>query len=362
MRARMTAVLLIVAVLLVPALGGCRRSSAGPVASATLPRQVHMLSATTGWGLNGPLVLRTTDGGSTWYDVTPKAGGTTVVGSDFADADHGWLAMAAEPGPLTIYRTADGGKSWSKTTPSVTTIGAQVQFADANHGWILIHEGVAAGSEGVALLRTQDGGASWTKVNETDPQHPTPGQLPFGGGKSGFGFSDDKNGWLTGYQPVDGRAYLFSTNDGGATWQPADLALPKDYAHSELSTRPPVFFSSADGLLPVVFFGPGQPTVFYVTHDGGKTWAPGAPLISTADNGLVWGFADIRHGFATDGLHLFATADGGSSWTEVQMNRSLAGVTQLSFVSDQVGWAASDTALLKTTDGGKTWAIVEPGK
>ncbi len=322
-----------------------------------------MLDANTGWGLNGPLVLRTTDGGTTWYDVTPRAAGASIIGTDFSDAGHGWLATVAnEAGPLTIYRTADGGKSWAKTTTNLTTMGAQVRFVDATHGWILVNQGVAAGSEGVVLLRTLDGGASWTVVNQTAPQNPAPGQIPFGGGKTGFAFSDDKHGWLTGYQPVEGHAYLFATGDGGATWQPADLKLPKDYAHSWLSTQSPLFFSATDGLLPVVFGEQGQPTVFYVTHDGGKTWAPGAPVVSPGNNSFLWSFADVKHGFATDGDHLFATADGGASWTEVRTDRTLAGTTQLWFVSDQVGWAASDTVLLKTTDGGKTWAIVKPGK
>lgn len=360
---RLSAILLIVAALPVLVLGGCRRQPAGPVSSSVLPREVHMLDANVGWGLNGPVVLRTADGGATWYDVTPKASGAPILGSDFADADHGIVATAlGESSPLTLYSTTDGGKSWSKSATGNGTGGVEVQSTDATHGWVLVHEGMAMGSEAVALLHTKDGGASWTTVTEANPQVSAPGQLPFGGAKSGVSFSDEAHGWLTGYQPVEGHAYLWTTADGGVTWQAGDLEFPRDYAGSELTTLPPVFFSSAEGILPGNFNGQNRATIFYVTHDGGKTWTPGAPLAWPTENGFVWSFPDVKHGFATDGANLFATADGGSSWTEVATDRSLAGTTQLCFVSDQVGWAAGDTSLLKTVDGGKTWTTVQPGK
>lgn len=361
---RAAALGLVAVILLAMALSGCQRqSTANPAPSATLPQQVHMIDARVGWGHAKSLVLRTSDGGSTWFDVTPKeVRGAFIAGADYLDADHGWLAVAGGAKPLTVYRTADGGKSWARTPTNFTSLGVQVQFIDVKRGWIMVHQGVAAGSEAVTLLGTDDGGATWTIVNEGTPKNTAPGRLPFGGGKTGFGFSDDKHGWVTGYQPVEGRAYLFVTSDGGATWRATDLPLPRDHARSWLSTLPPSFFSATEGLLPVTFGEPGQPTAFYATHDGGKTWEAGAPVISPGNNSFSWSFADMKHGFATDGGHLYATADGGATWAEVSTNQSFAEAGRLQFVSDQTGWAAGDNVLLKTTDGGKTWTPVKPGQ
>jgi len=369
----------IAALLLAPVLSGCRRSTAETrPPSAVLPETIRLIDTQEGWGFTRSAVLHTTDGGATWYDVTPKdvrtkppapsgkplAGeGPLIAGAEFLDSEHAWLAVANEGRCRAVYRTADGGKSWGQASIDLPSVGVQIQFLDADRGWIMVHEGVAAGSEEVAILRSVDGGASWTVINAGQVNGaPVPGSLPFGGDKTGFAFSDARHGWVTGYQPVEGRAFLYVTDDGGVTFRPADLALPRAYARSWVSTWPPVFLSATDGLLPVVFGAPGQPTVFYRTHDGGKTWEPGAALISPTNDRFVWSFADVKHGFATDGGRLYATADGGATWAEVRTEESLAGLRQLQFVSDQVGWAVGDGRLIKTVDGGQTWGPPKPGR
>ncbi|SHI37613.1 WD40/YVTN/BNR-like repeat-containing protein [Desulfofundulus thermosubterraneus] len=104
-----------------------------------------------------------------------------------------------------------------------------------------------------------------------------------------------------------------------------------------------------------------------MTHDGGESWNPTAPLAPEGNKGLVRNFADARHGFATNGDRLYRTTDGGRNWAKITPYPDLVGVRQLTFVNGKTGWAlvseagSTKTRLLKTADGGSTRKPVTPG-
>ena len=365
-----------------------------PLAVSSAVDRLKMVDAKSGWAVAGTYILRTEDGGRTWLNATPAevqgalgqgsgAGGGTGGGGSpatgslaawpdalFLDGTHAWVIYAvanADPkSPAAIFRTTDGGLSWRKSNTQVAGMGYNVTFTDATHGWVLAHRGVAAGSEGVALAGTTDGGATWKVLSDANPQATAPpGAIPFGGNKTGVAFRDASVGWLAGFAPYTGKALLGITRDGGRTWRVPNLAAPVAYREAMFTTYPPVFFGAKDGLLPASFSEPGQPLVFYATHDGGASWAPGAPVKSDQNRSLIWSFADALHGFATDGAAFYRTADGGVSWAKVQpaaqpAGATLKGATVLSFISDKAGWAAGGGTILQTTDGGATWAKLVP--
>ena len=97
--------------------------------------------------------------------------------------------------------------------------------------------------------------------------------------------------------------------------------------------------------------------VFYMTHDGGANWKYTTPLSACCSS---VNFADINHGWVTDGHLLYMTADGGGHWTAVPPGPLFADVRQLDFVSPRVRWAVRQTSpfLLKTLDSGHTWIPV----
>lgn len=164
---------------------------------------ICMVDAEAGWALTGTSVLRTTDGGETWADVTPETeAGATIAAESFLDAGKAWFTIAREnASTLVVFRTANGGESWRRNVikMSYTPLGALLNFIDTNHGWLLVHHGVAMGSEEVEVYRTVDGGGSWTLVTAARPDSRKPEDLPFGGVKNGLRFVDEQNGWMTGY-------------------------------------------------------------------------------------------------------------------------------------------------------------------
>lgn len=140
----------------------------------------------------------------------------------------------------------------------------------------------------------------------------------------------------------------------------------------------PIFTSPQDGAL----WGSGIPvqhalsTAAYVTHNGGRAWTPvrlpgGRVPLQTPD------FVDGQHGFVIGGrlprlgqvardVRLYATADGGATWT-ARSASPLLRQASLDFVTPAVGFATLvsygplRSCLLETRDGGATWTSVPAG-
>lgn len=324
--------------------------------------QIDMLDESNGWGLSDHNILRTEDGGSHWIDVTPKEITVTVRPSSFfLDKNTAWALTprGQDFGAGILSHTGDGGKTWSLT--QVPFSGGYLDFLDAQHGWSLDASDCGAGSCGGKLYQTQDGGNTWTVATIIDPNDANaPGRLPFSGDKSGVTFLDLTHGWATGSIPMDNYAWLFASLDGGKTWQHQDLALPQGISTSMLGIDPPRFFNAQDGILPVNLFASDLVKDFYVTHDGGKTWAP----TRVAASGGVYSIVSMQDLWVWNGGTLYVTHDGAQNWTPVTPNVDLSQtIAQLDFVSKDVGWvlnmdANGVTQLLKTTDGGATWKPV----
>ncbi len=345
-----------------------RTSAEAPKDAAAAPvvvSDLRMVDEKAGWALKEQQdearvnLLRTQDGGLTWKETMPPNVGAMPANCIFTTgAQSAWVAED-QAGGILLYRTADGGANWEVS--SVPVRGEpQFSFIDAQHGWLLLHQGVAAGSEAVTLLKTEDGGATWTQVAMAQPQDGSSDSLPFGGDKTGVSFRNATDGWLTGYSPVTGSIYLFNSRDGGRTWMPQTVAVPDVFREVMLTSRPPVFVSAQDGYMAAEFAGVKLSFLLYATHDGGQTWSPLNVPVSGTDRRLVWDFVDSSHGFIANGEELYRTEDGGANWKSVSSGSTLKDITRLDFVSPQVGWAVSKKSVVKTTDGGLTWTPVAP--
>ncbi|MFL5660486.1 MAG: WD40/YVTN/BNR-like repeat-containing protein [Ktedonobacteraceae bacterium] len=340
---------------------------AKPTGGLNMLLSLHMIDASTGWALSEHTVLRTSDGGVHWTNVTPP--GTTLTQSSIADFRTASIASIATPqanGATTqVLHTADGGQAWQKATIQMP-FPRQVSFIDSQHGWILAAVRPLGGAaEPVSVFRTTDGGKTWVNVATALFSDATPaGRLPYGGQKSGMHFLNALTGWVTGTTTLSNLAWLYVTHDGGSTWHQQMLPMPPGMPSAHLSILSPTFLSAADGILPVIFSNATTDseiaTAIYTTHDGGQTWQSTMPVSAAV---RILSFADIQHWWATDGTILYSTGDGGNHWTKLSPGGSFKNIVQLDFISDTVGWAISSTApasstLLKTIDGGQTWTTI----
>lgn len=158
---------------------------------------------------------------------------------------------------------------------------------------------------------------------------------------------------------------LVSTDDGGRTWKRHDLKAPDD-AKGDANALTGLSFP--DDKHGYVVGGGAGPRVL-ATSDGGQTWEPRSelpPVQSVVDDPAVarWGgiddvsFTDADHGHAvvsTNGA-VFATADGGRSWTW-QGRPEIGQPRRVEFVDRNRGWVVGGVGELAwaTDDGGNTW-------
>ena len=100
---------------------------------------LHLIG-NAGWAVGEiGAVLRTTDHGATWKQVTNTgAGSTSLWGMAFPDPQNIWIVGSNG----LILHSADGGTSWVKQNSNTTQRLERVWFVDAFFGWAAGHLGV----------------------------------------------------------------------------------------------------------------------------------------------------------------------------------------------------------------------------
>ncbi len=328
---------------------------------------IEMLDEVFGWGVTEENIVRTNDGGVTWYDVTPAklADAGYLVYPDFFDANHAWIQfpdMNKYPNGGKLYRTSDGGNTWESFTTPFS--GGAIHFIDEQNGWVLADLGVGAGSMAVSVFKTGDGGATWQRVYTNDPNlEGAADTLPLGGIKNIILPLDLETAWVGGVVYASGETYLYRSDDGGKTWFNINLVLPEGSKDSELSVYGIRFTSTTDGLLAIRVAAETPQIIVYATHDGGTTWSQ---LPITFDGyGLLETPSASEMIFYTAG-QFYVTKDAGMTIEQVTPDMKFGDtVIDMSFVNSQTGWlvtsdSTSDLSLYKTTDGGVTWFPIIP--
>jgi photosystem II stability/assembly factor-like uncharacterized protein len=390
MRLALAAALTAGLVLTGPTLAGAapRSHIAAPIHLAT----IHMIDAQVGWGQNGRAVVRTANGGRSWIDVTPGAfrhagiagGPAGMPGAFFLNANDAWLAVTSGQdlynARITVYRTTDGGRHWQAATVPATGL-ATPSFANGRDGWLFVSKGPGAGQNPYILLRTVDGGAHWRVVAQHTPVRQTQGSFPGCDCTGAVTFRDRLTGWSTGTQfALPLRDWLWISHDGGYTWRHQNLAVPRGF--TLIDTDAPVFAGRSDGVFLAQFLEGKQTGIFalYATHDGGATWTRGAWLSTLQGGAISSSIVDPQHAWVSDGRRIYRRTDGGGHWTSIYPSvpafargfwtngrvTASSPDTTIDFVSATTGFAydpqrhGARQFILRTTDGGATWQAIYP--
>jgi photosystem II stability/assembly factor-like uncharacterized protein len=249
--------------------------------------------------LTGAL-LHSTDG-ATWVEQhTPVRYAQYLFGMSFPDTADGWVVGAtATTGSGVIFHTSDGGASWSNQTSALAGELVGVDFNDDNNGWAISDDIYDSGSGGAVtgLERTTDGGATWTPIYLTGNPD-----------LQAVDFITSAMGWVAGQTEDGPQAAVLKTTDGGQSWNTERLPNGTD----EVSALQ--FLDQSDGWA-VVGNGTTEKRSLLQTTDGGANWA----AVTSLPN-AVWPedvhFVDANDGWVS-GIGLWATTDGGRSWSEV---------------------------------------------
>ncbi len=305
-----------------------------------------------GWVATARGLSATSDGGTSWRALSPPGVSPEQIrGVRFSGAS-GWLVVATggRKTPLALYSTADRGRSWTSVplpVPADVDVAApaDIQLVESQ---LLVGLRLEPNRFGISrglLLKSTDGGLKWMQQ-----------ALPAGGRLT---FPTAKEGWLVGGLASE---RLYATHDSGKTWREVKPAAAITGAASTVYALP-TFSSATEGVLPVSFAaGSRSALAFYETVDGGRAWELAATVrIGTS---LAFGSAVPAAVVAPDywlaavGTKLVAVTDFGIARKTVG---TLPGaVTALQFASPTTGWAHVATKLYATADGGATWTRLKP--
>jgi photosystem II stability/assembly factor-like uncharacterized protein len=328
------------------------------------------------------LLVRTTDGGRSWADITPAAARPMLSTNyanqvlDAVDADRAYLAVtfsAREYGPATtrVFATGDGGRTWSESAPvKATGYASGLSFTDPSHGWLLWDEGAAMGRNPVRVYRTTDGGAHWSMTAQSPPINSDSGAgIPVPCDKTGIAFPSASAGWLTSECAVGLSGELLASHDGGDTWAPQPLPVSAGICGADGCVLSGPQFAGGTGFV-TVGASAGTPALL-VSQDLGQSWRPiGLPAGSGVYPQIR--FFDPRDGVLVSsssqgaiGAVFYTTSDGGQTWSAVpQGTHFTRSGAAIDFVSPRVGFAwilggdatgGSPPPLYETTDSGRTW-------
>ena len=272
---------------------------------------------------------RTTDGGTTWK-VAQVPGGE---GLDFRDvhafSEKSALLMSAGNGAASkVYKTTDAGATWKLvfTNPDTSGFYDCMDFFDNDRGLII---GDSFGGN-MQVWATGDGGVRWRRLDPSKLPPPITGEGSFA--SSGTCIQAQRTGYAWG---VTTRGRVIRTDNFGMTWS-VSTAMPT--ASDTVGLTSVTFRDNKNGF---VFGGfgarPGD-TLVFATSDGGATWS----YRKRPPNGAgIWAgsfvTSEVTRTIVTVGPKGSAySRDGGNTW--VQMDT--VNYWGIGFVKGRnVGWA-----------------------
>lgn len=275
----------------------------------------------------------------------------------------------------TILRTTDGGEVWDiMKVPQADSLDFRGIYGFDRETAVAMSAGVA--EEGKArIYRTQDGGDSWELVYQTMQKGVFLDGISFWNNKEGICFGD----------PIDGRFFILTTDDGGRTWQ--ELSLENRPIAQE---KEAAFAASNSSLITVgkkqAFIGTGGAAMARVlrSDDNGRTWQASETPLSAGPTSGIFGlqFWSNKHGIAVGGdykdvekksANVLLTRDGGITWQLINSMvpsglKEAAGVFHSQFVNYSGGQrptkhkfrlvAVGPSGSGYSTDFGKTWTLL----
>lgn len=340
---------------------------ARPQVSVGRVQRLAFTSATSGWMAFSPPgapatieMAYTGNGGTTWtrtnrFQVVSPGGWTWVPLGRRA-----LLVVVSSPsgtGSLQrVLTTTDRGQTWN-TAQFYSPVGPGYVVAAKTGNraaCTLVVSGPGLGGVSAALYCGRVAGG-WHQVATgfgTSPNGYLPGLFPNGLTMTG------RQAWITGQNVSNGPDLLYASHDAGQSFQPLSVPMP---VATNADTWPVVVTAGTAPALPVITYPPTGAAFVVYRETAHGTWHATTPLATRANPGppgaLLYSAVSPQIFFVRGQHTLYATTNGGTTWTSVYPSPNAWSVMQ--FATADQGWAvAAPATLLHTSDGGRTWTTV----
>ena len=278
----------------------------------------------TGYFGYGPgFIIKTTDGGASWFQISSGTGNNLIDIDGFPNGD---MIAVGESGTLLTNQT--GSSIWSLQSGVSQSHLKAVQVLNPTD--VVIVDDLAK------VYKSSDSGLNWIAASNAPTELSSVEDIHF---------NNLQDGWLIGYGFVN--AALFHTTDGGANWNPIpDLLggyISLDVEGSNL------WAANVTGL-------------YYRSTDNGNTWIEGN-LPDFPFNIQDMDFFNANIGYAVGwGGQAFRSADGGVTWQVLPTPNTNDQLTDLYLVGPNELWISTNSnKAYYSANGGQGWALLDIG-
>ncbi len=279
-----------------------------------LIQAVHAVNERVVWAAgHGGVVLRTTNGGTTW-EQRPTPAGDSIEFRDVhaTSAFTAWVMSAGNGAASRIYHTLDGGATWTRQFLNSDSTAFYDCFAFLDNKTAVAYSDVS--NDRTLILRTDNAGQSWALLPPSVVPAPLPREGAFASSGQCVVAADNTTAYIAAGAP---GSRLMRSTDAGKSW--SVNATP--FVHNTTSGMTGLAFTDALHGMAVAadigkLRGDTSSAVVGVTADGGRTWTmrPRPPLPG-ALSGAAWVRGAGREVAVVVGFGgAFTTPDAGLTW------------------------------------------------
>ncbi|MFF1392818.1 WD40/YVTN/BNR-like repeat-containing protein [Streptomyces sp. NPDC058287] len=259
-------------------------------------------------------VLRTSDGGAHWRNVSPPGAGELEFRDIEAFDSRRAVVLAIGEGDASrVFRTDDGGATWTESfrNPDPKAFYDCLTFFDARHG--LAMSDPVDGK--YRILSTRDGGRSWDVLPSDGMPAAQEGEAGFAASGQCLVSSGPRDVWLA--TGGAARARVLHSSDRGLTWRATDAPIPAgDPARGVFGLA---FRDRTHGIAVGGDYRADQPSprASATTRDGGRTWTASATPVPAYRSGVTWLPHSRTSALAVGPTGTDLTLDAGRTWRTV---------------------------------------------
>jgi photosystem II stability/assembly factor-like uncharacterized protein len=293
---------------------------------------------------NNGCILRTTNGGTSWYASGNQGFGIPQMSTwQMARAGQDTIIVAGGQGRMA--KSIDRGFSWTTQTNYSTSSIFYNQYLAINVIPGNPSKYVLMGQSGMMNI-TNNGGASWLdNYTSMGAYNGTCG--PGNNAKNLFGISFVNSNYG---MAVGAHGTLFTTNDGGTTWDDKSVGMfdntncSPDYIYG---VRTPSITSS--------YICTANYGIIAKSTDFGFNWTTQYNAFG-ADGFYGMDFVDNNTGWVCSALgRVFKTTDG-TNWNYLSTPPNSNALYAIDFIDANTGWVVGNQGkIYKTTNGGAVW-------